>query len=81
MGSRSSVNLANVLTYLVLRDNMVRKHYEKVMSRRTNRIEKATKSIEEMALLDQKLPLYMDANGNIDWNNLAKHVHEATRGR
>lgn len=60
---------------------MIKKHYEKIMSRRTNRIEKATKSIEEMALLDQKLPLYMDSSGTIDWDKLAKHVREATRGR
>lgn len=60
---------------------MIKKHYEKIMSRRTNRIEKATKSIEEMALLDQKLPLYMDSSGNIDWDRLAEHVREATRGR
>ena len=60
---------------------MSKKHYEKIMSRRTKRIEKATKSIEEIALLDQKLPLYMDSNGNIDWERLAKHVKEATSGR
>jgi hypothetical protein len=60
---------------------MSKKHYEKIMSRRTKRIEKATKSIEEIALLDQKLPLYMDSNGNIDWERLAKHVSEATSGR
>lgn len=51
------------------------------MSRRSKRIEKATKLIEEMALLDQKLPLYMDASNNIDWNKLAKHVCEAISGR
>lgn len=73
--------LLNVITYLVLRDSMTKKHFEKIMSRRTKRLEKATKSIEEMALLDQKLPLYMDSNGNIDWNKLAKHVSEATSGR
>jgi hypothetical protein len=60
---------------------MVKKHFEKIMNRRANRIEKATKSIEEMALVDQKLPLYMDSSGNIDWNRLAKHVREATSGR
>ena len=60
---------------------MSKKHFEKVMSRRTKRLEKATKSIEEIALLDQKLPLYMDSNGAIDWTKLAKHVREATSGR
>jgi hypothetical protein len=73
--------LSIVITYLVLRDSMVKKHFEKIMNRRANRIEKATKSIEEMALLDQKLPLYMDSSGVIDWNRLAKHVREATSGR
>ena len=73
--------LLNVITYLALRRSMSKKHYEKIMSRRTKRIEKATKSIEEIALLDQKLPLYMDSNGNIDWERLAKHVKEATSGR
>ena len=51
------------------------------MSRRPKRIEKATKSIEETALLDQQLPHYMDSSGNIDWDKLAKHVKEATSGR
>lgn len=69
----------NILNIVVM--HMVKKHYEKIMSRRTKRLEKATKSIEEVALLDQKLPLYMDASGNIDWDKLAKHVREATSGR
>ena len=73
--------LSSVITYLVLRDSMSRKHFEKIMSRRPKRIEKATKSIEETALLDQELPLYMDSSGNIDWIKLAKHVREATSGR
>ena len=60
---------------------MSKKHYEKIMSRRTKRIEKATKTIEETALLDQKLPLYMNTQGEIDWDKLAKHVREATSGR
>jgi len=60
---------------------MSKKHLEKIMSRRSKRIEKATKLIEEMALLDQKLPLYMDASDNIDWDKLAKHVHEAISDR
>lgn len=63
-----------------MRGSMSKKHLEKIMSRRPKRIEKATKLIEEMALLDQKLPLYMDARGNIDWDKLAKHVHEAISG-
>lgn len=73
--------LSNVVMYLALRDEMSKKHYEKIMTRRSKRLEKSIKSIEEMALLDQKLPLYMDASGNIDWDKLAKHVREATSGR
>ena len=73
--------LLNVITYLALRRSMSKKHYEKIMSRRTKRIEKATKTIEETALLDQKLPLYMNTQGEIDWDKLAKHVREATSGR
>ena len=60
---------------------MSKKHYEKIMSRRTKRIEKAAKAIEETAVSDQQLPHYMDASGNIDWERLAKHVKEATSGR
>lgn len=57
------------------------KRFEKLLERKRKLVEKATKSIEELAILDQKLPLYMNANGDIDWNKLAKHVREATGGR
>ena len=57
------------------------KRFEKLLERKRKLVEKATKSIEELAVLDQKLPLYMNANGDIDWNKLAKHVREATSGR
>jgi hypothetical protein len=57
------------------------KRFEKLLERKRKLVEKATKSIEELAVLDQKLPLYMNANGDIDWNKLAKHVSEATSGR
>ena len=57
------------------------KRFEKLLERKRKLVEKATKSIEELAVLDQKLPLYMNANGDIDWNKLAKHVREATGGR
>ena len=74
--------LSSVLMYLVLRDEMSKKHYEKIMSRRGKRVEKAVKLLEEHALADQKSEsLYIDANGNIDWSKLAKHVREATSGR
>lgn len=75
------MNLANVLTYLVLRDNMVRKHYEKIMNKRKNRVEKVVELLEQYALDDKPESLYMNANGTIDWDSLAKHVREATRGR
>ena len=74
--------LSSVLMYLALRDEMSKKHYEKIMSRRGKRVEKAVKLLEEHALADQKSEsLYIDANGNIDWSKLAKHVREATSGR
>lgn len=57
------------------------KRFEKLLERKRKLVEKATKSIEELAVLDQKLPLYMNVNGDIDWNKLAKHVSEATSGR
>jgi len=61
---------------------MVNKHYEKIMSKRAKRIEKATKILEQQALNDQKpTDLYTDDLGNIDWARLAKHVSEAVSGR
>lgn len=74
--------LSNVVMYLVLRDEMVKKHYEKIMSKRSRRVEKVVELLEKHALMDQSPePLYMDADGNIDWQKLAKHVREATGGR
>lgn len=57
------------------------KRFEKLLERRRKLVDKATKSIEETAIEDQKLPLYMDSNGDINWIRLAKHVREATSGR
>jgi hypothetical protein len=76
------MKILNVLTYLVLRDRMSKKHFEKIMSRRGKRVEKAVELLEQHALADQQPePLYIDAKGNIDWAKLAKHVREATSGR
>lgn len=74
--------LSSVITYLVLRDNMSKKHFEKIMSRRGKRIEKVVKQLEQQALDDtESKTLYTDSAGNIDWTRLAKHVREATSGR
>lgn len=74
--------LSSVIMYLVLRDRMSKKHYEKIMSRRSKRVEKAVELLEQHALADQRPePLYMDTNGNIDWDKLVKHIREATSGR
>ena len=74
--------LSSVLMYLVLRDEMSKKHYEKIMSRRGKRVEKAVEQLEQQALDDNEpKTLYTDGAGNIDWTRLAKHVNEATSGR
>jgi hypothetical protein len=74
--------LSSVVTYLVLRDNMSKKHYEKIMSRRSKRVEKVIERLEQQALDDSEpKTLYTDGTGNIDWTRLAKHVNEATSGR
>jgi hypothetical protein len=74
--------LSSVLMYLALRDEMSKKHYEKIMSRRGKRIEKVVEQLEQQALDDnQPKTLYMDSTGKIDWNKLAKHIREATSGR
>jgi len=74
--------LSSVLMYLALRDEMSKKHYEKIMSRRGKRVEKVVEQLEQQALDDNEpKTLYTDQLGNIDWARLAKHVNEATSGR
>ncbi len=74
--------LSSVLMYLALRDEMSKKHYEKIMSRRGKRVEKVVEQLEQQALEDRPSePLYMNIDGTIDWSKLAKHVSEATSGR
>ena len=74
--------LSSVLMYLALRDEMSKKHYEKIMSRRGKRVEKVVEQLEQQALDDREpKTLYTDGTGNIDWTRLAQHVHEATSGR
>ena len=74
--------LSSVLMYLVLRDEMSKKHYEKIMSRRSKRVEKVVEQLEQQALDDtESKTLYTDSDGNIDWTKLAKHVREVTSGR
>ena len=61
---------------------MSRKHYEKIMSKRGKSIERVIDKLEQLDLNDQKpKSLYTDENGKIDWQRLAKHVHEVTSGR
>lgn len=61
---------------------MSKKHYEKIMGRRGKRVEKAIDLLEKYDLQDQPPePIYMNLDGTIDWNKLAKHVREATSGR
>lgn len=74
--------LSSVVTYLVLRDNMSKKHYEKIMSKRQKRSQKVADMLEQLDLDDQKPKLlYTDELGKIDWDRLAKHIREATSGR
>jgi len=74
--------LSSVLMYLVLRDEMSKKHYEKIMSRRGKRVEKVVEQLEQQALDDREpKTFYTDDAGNIDWTRLAKHIREATSGR
>jgi hypothetical protein len=74
--------LSSVITYLVLRDNMSKKHYEKIMGKRNRRVEKVVELLEKRALEDQpKESLYINTDGTIDWDRLAEHVREAARGR
>lgn len=74
--------LLNVVTYLALRHEMSRKHYEKIMSKRGKSIQQVVDKLEQLDLDDQKPKwLYIDEFGKIDWDRLAKHVREATSGR
>ena len=74
--------LSSVLMYLVLRDEMSKKHYEKIMSRRGKRVEKVVEQLEQQALDDREPKrLYTDDTGKIDWTRLAQHIREATSGR
>jgi hypothetical protein len=74
--------LLNVITYLALRHEMSRKHYEKIMSKRGKNIQRVVDRLEQLDLDDQKPKLlYTDEHGKIDWDRLAKHIREATSGR
>ena len=74
--------LLNVITYLALRHEMSRKHYEKIMSKRGKSIQQVVNKLEQLDLDDQKPKLlYTDESGKIDWDRLAKHVREVTSGR
>ena len=67
--------LLNVAMYLALRHEYMRnKHFEKVLERRKKAREQAQEKIE-------RLDLYTNQEGTIDWERLAQHVSEATSGR
>jgi hypothetical protein len=53
---------------------MRNKRFEKVLERRKKAREQAQEKIE-------RLDLYTNSDGSIDWDKLAKHVSEATSGR
>lgn len=74
--------LLNVITYLALRHNMSRKHYERIMSKRGKSIQRVADKLDKLTLSDEKPKLlYTDETGKIDWERLAKHIREATGGR
>jgi hypothetical protein len=53
---------------------MRNKKFEKVLERRKKAKEAAQEKIE-------RLDLYTNQDGSIDWERLAKHISEATSGR
>lgn len=67
--------LLNVAMYLALRHEYMRnKRFEKILERRKKAREQAQEKIE-------RLDLYTNQDGTINWERLAKHVSEATSGR
>lgn len=63
-----------------MKDSIVRaKRFEKLLERKRKKVDKAQQKIEEADQSSQTL--YTNPDGSIDWNRLAKHVSEATRGR
>ena len=72
--------LLNVITYLVLKDKIMRaKRFEKLLERKRKKTDKDRQKIEQADQASQTL--YTNPDGSIDWTRLADHVHEATSGR
>ncbi len=52
------------------------------MSKRGKSIQRVVDKLEQLDLNDQESKLlYTDESGKIDWQQLAKHIREATSGR
>ena len=63
-----------------MKDSIVRaKRFEKLLERKRKKVDKAQQKIEQADQSSQTL--YTNLDGSIDWNRLAKHISEATRGR
>ena len=72
--------LLNVITYLVLKDKIMRaKRFEKLLERKRKKTDKDRQKIEQADQASQTL--YTNRDGSIDWTRLADHVNEATSGR
>ena len=56
------------------------KKFEKLLERKEKKVAKAQEKIEQDDLV-AKESKYMNLDGTIDWERLAKHVSEATSGR
>jgi hypothetical protein len=56
------------------------KRFEKLLERKRKKVIKAQEKIEQDDLV-AKESKYMNLDGTIDWERLAKHVSEATSGR
>lgn len=60
-----------------MRDNIMRaKRFEKLLERRQKKVTKAQQKIENLDIEDTK---YMNQDGKIDWDKLAKHVKQALK--
>ena len=74
--------LLNVITYLVLKDKIMRaKRFEKLLERKRKKTDKDRQKIEQADQDQASQTLYTNPDGSIDWTRLADHVHEATSGR
>ncbi len=55
------------------------KRFEKVLERKRKKLDKATEKIEQLDMSTKTL--YMNDDGSIDWERLAKHIREVLNGR